>query len=101
MDSKATTAKETYKKGTDEVNYVVYKSTTGSGNDEVLQHKVLGTNETAHVTLHPDGTVNFRVERSREPLATIVRTGLIGYLPTPSQRVKDFLAKVKPKIGMV
>ena len=55
---------EKYTKDTDIINYVVYKSTTGQGNDEVLQHKLFDTTETAHITLHQDGTVNLRVKRS-------------------------------------
>ena len=49
------TIEEQYKKGNEVINYVVYKSKTGAGNDEVLQHKIMGTTETAHITLHPDG----------------------------------------------
>ena len=52
---------EKYTKGKDVVNYVIYASKSGLGNDEVMQHKLGGTTETADVTLHPDGTVNLRV----------------------------------------
>jgi hypothetical protein len=31
--------------------------------DRVLQQKLLGTTETAHITPHPDGTVRLRDER--------------------------------------
>lgn len=86
---------EQYKKGADVINYVVYSSTTGVGDDEVLQHKILGTVETAHVTRHPDGAVNLRVKRSKTELELAVRTGLAGYSPTPSARVRQFLAKVR------
>jgi hypothetical protein len=59
---------EQYKKGNDVINFVVYNSTTGAGDDEVLQHKVFGTTETAHITLHPDGSINFRIKRSKTAL---------------------------------
>lgn len=72
---------EQYKKGSDAINYVVYKSTTGPGNDEVLQHKALGTTETAHVTLHPDGTVNFRIKRTKVHLENAIKNNLAGYAP--------------------
>ncbi len=88
---------EQYKKGSDTINYVVYQSTTGGGNDEVLQHKLLGTTETAHITLHPDGTVNFRVKKMKKYLEDAVRTGMTGYVPGPSQNVKNFLDKVRGK----
>ena len=89
---------EQYKKGNDVINYVVYRSTTGNGNDEVLQHKVMGTTETSHITLHPDGTVNFRVKRSKTVLEQAVRNGLAGYPPSPSDNVKKFISKVRPNI---
>ena len=50
-------------KGSDVNNFVIFDSTTAAGEDEVLQHKIMGTNETAHITLHSDGTVNFRARR--------------------------------------
>ncbi|MCU7928126.1 MAG: hypothetical protein KZQ97_17025 [Candidatus Thiodiazotropha sp. (ex Dulcina madagascariensis)] len=77
---------EQYKKGSDVVNYVVYKSTSGIGNDEVLQHKLLGTTETAHVTLHPDGTVNVRVNRTKTYLENAIRSNLVGFIPSLSQK---------------
>ena len=89
---------EQYKKGSDTINYVVYQSTTGAGNDEVLQHKLLGTTETAHITLHPDGTANFRVKRTKKYLDDAIKTGLAGYVPGPSRNVKDFLEKVRGKL---
>lgn len=47
---------EKYTKGaTSVINHVVYKSTTGMGNDEVLQHKLFDTMETVHLTLHSSG----------------------------------------------
>ena len=33
---------EQYKKGNEVINFVVYNSTTGAGDDEVLQHTILG-----------------------------------------------------------
>ncbi|MCU7919397.1 MAG: hypothetical protein KZQ99_02085 [Candidatus Thiodiazotropha sp. (ex Dulcina madagascariensis)] len=89
---------EQYKKGSDVINYVVYKSTSGIGNDEVLQHKLLGTTETAHVTLHPDGTVNVRVKRTKTYLENAIRSNLVGFVPSLSQNVKQFISKVRGKI---
>jgi hypothetical protein len=89
---------EQYRKGNDVINFVVYSSTTGEGDDEVLQHKAMGTSETAHITLHPDGTINFRIKRSKTMLEQAVRNGLIGYSPSPSQRVRQFLIKVRSKV---
>lgn len=89
---------EQYKKGTDIINYVVYKSTTGAGNDEVLQHKLFGTTETAHITLHPDGSVNFRVKRTKTYLENAIQNNLAGFVPSISQAVKQFISKVRGKI---
>ena len=89
---------EQYKKGNDVINFIVYDSTTGVGEDEVLQHKIMGTTETAHITLHPDGTVNFRVKRSKTTLKNAVIHKLLGYSPSPSSRLKKFLTKVRPEI---
>ncbi len=89
---------EQYKKGSDVINYVVYRSKTGSGNDEILQHKLLGTTETSHITLHPDGTINFRIKRSKATLEQAVRNRLASYSPAPSDNVKQFLIKVMSKI---
>ena len=89
---------EQYKKGTDIINYVVYKSTTGAGNDEVLQHKLFGTTETAHITLPPDGSVNFRVKRTKTYLESAIRSNLVGFIPSISQAVKRFISKVRGKI---
>ena len=89
---------EQYRKGSDVINFVVYNSTTGVGEDEVLQHKLIGTTETAHVTLHPDGKVNFRTKRNKEPLKAAILTGLVGYTPEPSTKVKEFISKVRTKI---
>jgi hypothetical protein len=89
---------EKYENGVDSIYFVVYDSTTAAGEDEVLQHKLMGTTETAHITLHPDGSVNFRIKRNKTALELAVRTGLQGYSPEPSARVKDFLMKVLTKI---
>ena len=92
------TIEEQYKKGDDVINYVVYKSKTGAGNDEVLQHKIMGTTETAHITLHPDGTVNFRIKQTKIYLENAIKTDLIGFNPDLSQNVKQFISKVRSKI---
>ncbi len=89
---------EQYKRGKDIINYVVYRSKTGAGNDEVLQHKIMGTTETAHVTLHPDGTVNFRIKRCKKYLEDAIKSNLMGFVPAPSFRVKQFLSKIRNKI---
>lgn len=89
---------EQYKKGDDVINYVVYPSKTGPGKDEVLQHKIMGITETAHITVHPDGTVNFREKRTKLLLANAVRTGMLGYAPALSDNVKKFLVKIRGKI---
>ncbi len=89
---------EQYKKGTDIINYVVYKSTTGAGNDEVLQHKLFGTTETAHITLHPDGSVNFRVKRTKTYLNNAFKNNLAGFVPSISQAIKRFISKVRGEI---
>lgn len=89
---------EQYTHVNDVINYVVYKSKTGPGNDEVLQHKLFGTTETAHVTLHPDGTVNLRIKRTDGYLRMAIQTNLIGFEPELSQDVKRFLSKVYNKI---
>jgi len=89
---------ERYTNGTDIVNFVVYKSTTGNGNDEVLQHKLFGTTETAHITLHPDGTINFRIKRSKTHLENIVKSNLRGFQPEVSQDLKTFLTKIRGQI---
>ena len=89
---------EQYKKGNDVINFIVYNSTTAAGEDEVLQHKIMGTTESAHITLHPDGTVNFRIKRSKTTLENAVRSNLQGYTPALSNRIKQFLRKVRTKI---
>ena len=89
---------EQYKKGDDVINFVVYDSTTGVGEDEVLQHKMVGLIETAHVTLHPDGTVNFRKTRLEYHLKNAISDNLQGYKPNPSNRLMQFLIKISSKI---
>ncbi len=89
---------EVYKKKKDVINFSVYSRTTGGGEDEVLQHKAMGTSETAHITLHPDGTVNFRIERNKTTLENAIRNNLKGYTPALSDRLKQFLKKVRTKI---
>lgn len=89
---------EQYKKGSDVINYVVYKSTSGIGNDEVLQHKLFGTTETAHITLHPDGNVNVRLKRTKTYLENAIRSNFVGFTPSLSQNVKQFISKVHGKI---
>lgn len=84
-------SEEQYRHVNDVINYVVYKSKTGPGNDEVLQHKLFGTTETAHVTLHPDG-------RTDSYLKMAIQTNLIGFEPELSQNAKRFLSKVYSKI---
>jgi len=59
----------------------------------------MGATETAHVTLHPDGTVNFRKGKlSKGPLRHAIKTNLVGWEPKPSLEVKEFLLKVRNKI---
>jgi hypothetical protein len=89
---------ERYTKGTDVVNFIVYERTTGLGDDQVLQHKLLGTTEMAHITLHPDGTVNLRAERDATYLMNVVRTNMEGFLPQPSPELQKFLRTVRDKI---
>ena len=91
--------REQYEKGRDLLNFVVYASTTALGEDEVLQHKLLGVRETAHITAHPDGSVNFRVQMSKDALRHAVQTNLAGFQPAPSERLRAFLRRVKPHIG--
>ncbi|OQX72680.1 MAG: hypothetical protein B6D61_13400 [Bacteroidetes bacterium 4484_249] len=63
-----------------------------------LQHKLMGKAETSHITLHHDGTVNFRVKRNRVYLENAVRSNLAGYSPFPSRSVKIFISKIRGKI---
>lgn len=89
---------ERYEKGSDVIYYVVYRSATGAGNDEVLQHKIMGTTEAAHITLHPDGTINFRIKRDKTFLENSVRNNMHGFSPAISDHVKQFIAQVRSKI---
>jgi hypothetical protein len=88
---------EQYAKDPDFLNFVVYASTTAAGEDEVLQHKKYGA-EMAHITLHPDGTVNVRQTRSADALKQFVQSGLAGFTPAPSERLRKFLQRVQHKI---
>lgn len=92
------TIEEKYTKGNEEINYVVYPSKSGLGDDEVLQHKLFGSTETAHITIHPDGTINFREKRTKSYLQMAVRSKLAGYYPALSQRVRNFLMRVENKL---
>jgi len=96
--SEGTEIKERYEKGGDIVYYVVYKSKAGQGNDEVLQHKTVGLCETSHITLHPDGTKNFRVKLTRVPLESAIRSNFQGYSPPISVNVRQFLSKIRGTI---
>jgi len=88
---------ETYTKGNDVLNFVVYRSTTGDGDDLVLQHKTMGI-EMAHVTLHPDGAFNVREKRSAAALRAIVRADLAGFSPVPSAALREFLSRIRHRI---
>ncbi len=79
------------------LNFVVYKSTTGVGNDEVLQHKLHGT-EMAHVTLHPGDQVNLRKTRDATLLIKAIKDRMVGVEPAPSERLRQFIEAVKDKI---
>lgn len=88
-----------FRKGTEIINYVVYARTTGAGYDQVLQHKVAnGTSETAHVTLHPDGKVNFDITRNKKYLEEAIANNLQGYIPSIPHEVREFLSLVREKI---
>ncbi|NGX43666.1 MAG: hypothetical protein K940chlam7_01965 [Chlamydiae bacterium] len=89
---------ELYRKDSDIINYVVYRNSGNTGKDEVLQHKIEGTSETAHVTLHPDGTVNFRIIRFKKYLEEAIKNNLAGYTPSISYNVRQFIKKVREKL---
>ena len=90
---------EQYRSGSDLLNFVVYRSTAFAGDDEVLQHKAQhGVTEMAHITLHPDGTVNVHKTRNDAPIKQFVNSGLSGFTPAPSKRLQAFLTQVRPKI---
>lgn len=63
------------------LTFFTYRSTTGVGQDHVLQHKLLGTTETAHITLHSDGKVNLSVKRTATFLAAAIKSNLAGFTP--------------------
>ena len=90
---------ESYGKDLDLLNFVVYRSTSVPGEDEVLQHKTHGV-EMAHITLHPDGTVNLRerMPGSGRRLKGFVSSGLLGFTPRPSKRLETFLRRVRAKL---
>lgn len=98
MNNNRPELEERYTNGTDVVNYIVYRSTTVPGNVQVLQHKLLGTTETAHITLHANGSVNLREKLPGSPLATLVKTNMHGFRPPPSKRLQEFLRTVRDEI---
>jgi hypothetical protein len=79
------------------LNFVIYRSTTGDGDDEVLQHKVAGA-EMAHITLHPAGSLNLRERRSASRLREFVAADLAGFSPLPSGALRQFLSRVRNRI---
>ena len=87
--------REVHRKGEDVVFQVGYRRSTGEGVDEVLQHKLRGVRETAHVTLHPDGNVNVTrtVGETGWQLGEAVLEGLPGYTPGPSRHVRALIAR--------
>jgi len=87
--------KETYKNDAGDVLYYVIYATK-KGVDEVLQHKKHGS-EMAHITKHPDGFY-FRETRNGNDLKRFVRSGLDGFSPSPSPKLKQFLMNVRSKI---
>ncbi len=91
--------REQYERGADTLNFVVYRSTAFPGEDEVLQHKRGGV-ELAHITLHPDSTVNFHETRPGlgRHLRQFVSSGLAGFSPAPSRRLVRFLGRIRPKL---
>ena len=93
----STISSERYAQGSHLLHFVVYTSTTGSGEDEVLQHKYHGV-EMSHITLHPDGSVNFRVERDGNWMIQFMSNNLAGFTPQPSPRLNGFLLVVKDRL---
>jgi hypothetical protein len=87
---------EFYQKGNEVIYYVKYESTTGNGYDEVLQHKIMGS-ETAHITLHPDGEIHFRKKRTKIYLENAIKQNMIGFEPRISENIKQFIFKVSHK----
>ena len=88
---------ESYVLGPHVLNFVIYTSTTGPGEDEVLQHKYHGV-EMSHATRHPDGTVSFRVERDGNWMVQFVGSNLAVFAPPPSPRLSGFLRIVKTSL---
>ena len=93
----STISSERYAQGSHLLNFVVYTSTTGPGEDEVLQHKYHGV-EMSHITRHPDGSVNFRVERDGNWMTQFMSNNLAGFTPRPSPRLSGFLLVVKDRL---
>ena len=93
----STISSERYAQGSHLLNFVVYTSTTGPGEDEVLQHKYHGV-EMSHVTRHPDGSVNFRVERDGNWMIQFMSNNLAGFTPRPLPRLSEFLLVVKDRL---
>jgi len=78
----------------DVLNYIAY-----SDADEVLQHKKHGV-EMAHITLHPD-RAHIRTKRSKahaDALIAFVKSDLSGFMPSPSQALRNFIRIVKPQL---
>ncbi len=94
--------REKYTNGTNVIYYVIYKRSDekglDKGLDEVLQHKITATSETAHVTLHPDGEVNFRIIRFKKYLEEAIKNNLKGYSPNISRNVRNFITRVSDKL---
>lgn len=91
--------RETYTKGDDKINYVEYDGQYG-GVDKVLQHLLMGSVETAHITIHPNQPPQFRAQKNRPeaPLRAAVATEMDGYQPALSDKVRAFLLACKGKI---
>ena len=90
-------SRENYLLGPHVLNFVIYTSTTAPGEDDVPQHKYHGA-EMSHITLHPDGSVNFRVERDRNWMVQFLTADLSGFSPVPSARLRNFIQTVKYRI---
>jgi len=93
----STISSERYAQGSHLLNFVVYTSTTGTGEDEVLQHNYHGV-EMSHITRHPDGSVNFRIERDGNWMIQFMSNNLAGFTPQPSPRLSKFLLVVKDRL---
>lgn len=77
---------------------MVYTSTTGSEEDEVLQHKDHGV-EMSHITRHPDGSVNFSVERDGNWMTQFMSNNLAGfYFAAFAACLSGFLLVVKDRL---